>query len=175
MNLPTAQPAPPLVDSTPALPRPWQGLLWLQALVLLLPTTLLWTLGVLWCGLASVAGLMAEQGFQGGWVFPVLLALLVPAGAGLFSLWWLVWHSRRRLLGVWPRRVRVGLGCGAALGVPMVLAAAWQLLAAAAGGGVWPQDLAEWPLRLLMGGGAVVLWLTMLVLRWRLAGLRPSA
>lgn len=85
---------------------------------LLLPTTLLFALGLF----ASLGGIVRYQQFSGAWEFnsawAFFTALLLPPGAGLVAVWWLTFafpfiKSIRSI----PRIIWVGLLLGIAFAV----------------------------------------------------------
>lgn len=97
----------------------WRPVIMLGVAVFLMPTTILYLLGVL---LGFVAMLAAPS--QGaGALLGVLgfAAILVVAGCGIGAVWWLVANYEKLSLPDVPVRIWVGLGIGVLISVASIL------------------------------------------------------
>lgn len=94
------------------------GVLAVEALVFLLPATLLY-LGALLLTLNVALG-MNHEGVDA--TFLVMVPLLLFPGYGLFSLWWLVMRHQEVCWREVPRRIRTGLVIGIVVAVAAIFA-----------------------------------------------------
>ena len=130
-----------------------------EAIFLLLPTTLLYIFGMS----ISILGFFSANR---GTVTPAFLAIaafLTIPGYGLFSLWWLVFKFKKTSLPAVPRYIWGGIGAGALTALLFVspylrtgLAPPTQYIS-------WSENFKA---TLYFGGGPLVLLFTILLALW---------
>lgn len=94
------------------------GVLAVEALVFLLPATLLYLGALLLTINVALGG--NHEGVDA--TFLVMVPLLLFPGYGLFSLWWLVMRHQEVCWREVPRRIRAGLAVGIAVAVAAIFA-----------------------------------------------------